>query len=717
MEARPALHHPHLTLSPISPAVLGPAPREESRHVPYSPRYDDLYHPFAGAWAQAREVFLAGNNLPRRWQGRERFVILETGFGLGNNFLATWAAWLADSQRCTRLTFISIEKHPLRPEDLAKVHRERLLDEDSPVAERLAQRLVDAWPVLTPGWHTLDFDEDDPAPEASSTPGAPPGVSLMLGFGDIAELLPQLLARVDAIYLDGFAPSQNPEMWAPQLLSRLNRLAAPGATAATWSVARPMRNALTQAGFVVERAPGFGGKRDRTHARYEPRHVPAPHPGGLWAHDAPGERHALVIGAGLAGCAAAWALTREGWRVTLLDRHDQAASEASGNAGGLFHSVLHGDDGIHARVLRAASLQTHRLASQWIRHGAMQGQCDGLIRLDDTLTAQQAYALLNRLGMGPDHVQWLNAAQVQEASGLPASCGGWLFHQAGWLAPSEHAALLLNAARQTRLLTWQGDAHVRSLDRQGPMWRALSDGGQVLAQSPTLVLANANGMSELLGTLTGDAAVSPPPLGFSRGQITRVPASTPGGLRSPLLPVAGQGYVLSLANGDVLCGATAQEGDADPQVRTSDDRHNWQIAAELGVVTALDEHAPLPEGTQGRVGWRAVTPDRLPLIGALPLTLEAIARLPKPTRVDQPRLVPRQRTETGGLFVLGGLGSRGITWAALGGRLLAHWVTGSPCPVEVDLRDALDPARFLCRANNRPSALAPPAESHTSDSA
>ena len=57
-------------------------------------------------------MFLGGNGLPQRWAGRERFVVLETGFGLGNNFLATWAAWRDDPQRCARLHFVSIERHP-----------------------------------------------------------------------------------------------------------------------------------------------------------------------------------------------------------------------------------------------------------------------------------------------------------------------------------------------------------------------------------------------------------------------------------------------------------------------------------------------------------------------------------------------------------------------------------------------------------------------------
>ena len=110
--------------------------------IPEAPAYGDIYHPRAGAREQARHVFLAGNELPQRWARRDTFVVLETGFGLGNNFLATWAAWRADPSRCERLVYLAIEKHPPTRADLATIAR----DADS---APLAEQLVAAWPTLT----------------------------------------------------------------------------------------------------------------------------------------------------------------------------------------------------------------------------------------------------------------------------------------------------------------------------------------------------------------------------------------------------------------------------------------------------------------------------------------------------------------------------------------------------------------------------------------
>ncbi len=685
----------------VTPATLGESPSGKAPGVPYSPVYDDLYHPPSGAQAQARRVFMAGNGLPGRWQGRTRFVILETGFGLGNNFLATWADWQADPQRCDRLVFISVEKHPLTASALREVHGIRQAPSPSASAEQeLARRLVAAWPALTPGFHTLSFDE------ALTPQGSPQGVTLQLCLGDVANIVPALMAEVDAFYLDGFAPAKNPEMWDPQWLSRLNRLAAPQATAATWSSARVVRDSLTQAGFQVERTPGFGGKFHSTRADYAPRYVPPPQAGGLWRQPAAANRHAIVVGAGLAGCSAAWALCREGWRVTLLDAHAGPAQEGSGNPGGLFHSVLHGDDGIHARAHRAAALATWRQVQPWIAAGELSGQCAGLLRLDAKTQAEEAHALLTRQGLPADHVRWLDTDEARAVAGMAVPSGGWLFEQGGWLHPAGYASHLLQEAQSWRaqgqpllMCLWGHAAHRIRPTEQG--WEVLDAQGQHIAEAPSLVLANAHQAATLLSTLPPEHAVATLPLSRVRGQISAWPevSGASEAVRLPHLPVAGSGYVLPLRQDCLLFGATTQHHDEDPAIRDADHRHNLKQAARLGACAEYPADAPLPNSLQGRTGWRATTPDRLPLIGALPWSAERLTQTPTRTRLDQVRLIPRERNDRGGLYVVSGLGSRGITWTALAGALLAHWVTGSPCPVESDLRDALDPARFLSRAH------------------
>lgn len=635
--------------APIVPATLAYTPEG----VPQAPAFGDVYHATAGALAQARHVFLGGSALPGRWAGRDRFVVLETGFGLGNNFLATWDAWRHDAQRCERLVFVSIERHPPSRADLRAVHAASALPE-------LAEQLVAAWPPLTPNLHTLTFEGGR--------------VRLLLGLGDIAALLPELMAPVDAFYLDGFAPDRNPAMWTPEVLKQLGRLATPGATAATWSTARAVRDGLVTAGFAVERRPGFAGKHGMTVAQHAPRHRPPPLPGGLPPAGPP--REALIVGAGLAGCAAAWALAREGWRPTVLDRGAGVAAGSSGNPAGLFHGAVLVDDGPHARLHRAAALRTAQLLAPWIVGGRVRGQCAGLLRLAPE-------APLRALGLPDDYAAWLDAPAAAARCGLPVPSGGWWFPQGGWVVPGDVARALLDESG-ARLAAGRAVARIA---RDGDGWQALDDDGQVLARAPVLVLANAH---EAPALLAPDDAAALGRLDVARGQLTGLPWHD--GLPAPRVPVAGRGYALPPIDGRLWCGATTQLGDLGADVRDADHQHNLaQLARLCGGEVAT------PAALAARVGWRAVTPDRLPLVGALP-DLAAFADAP---RADRVRLVPRQRDAGGGLYVLSGLGSRGITWAALCAEVLASWITGAPCPVEADLRDAIDPARALVARRRR----------------
>jgi tRNA U34 5-methylaminomethyl-2-thiouridine-forming methyltransferase MnmC len=220
----------------------------------YSPHYDDIYHSAVGSLAQAQYVFLQGNDLPGRWQRREVFTLLETGFGIGINFLATWAAWRADPGRCEHLHFVSIEKHPFRADDLRRAY-EATVDDESIAA--LAAVLIAAWPKLVPGAHRLEFDGG--------------GVTLTLVFGDVVDVLPTLRFRADAFYLDGFSPAKNPELWTPEIFRVLAFLAADGATFSTYTSAGEVKRALLQAGFEYRKVSGFGWKRAMLVGRLLPR--------------------------------------------------------------------------------------------------------------------------------------------------------------------------------------------------------------------------------------------------------------------------------------------------------------------------------------------------------------------------------------------------------------------------------------------------------------
>ncbi|WP_298825093.1 bifunctional tRNA (5-methylaminomethyl-2-thiouridine)(34)-methyltransferase MnmD/FAD-dependent 5-carboxymethylaminomethyl-2-thiouridine(34) oxidoreductase MnmC [uncultured Piscinibacter sp.] len=640
--------------APIVPARIEPS----SEGLPFAANFDDVYHPRAGALEQARHVFLAGNGLPGRWAGRDRFVIAETGFGLGNNFLAAWAAWRSDTQRCRRLDFLSVELHPPTREDLADWPREGEL-------AGLCAELVGQWPPLAHNLHHLSFDAGR--------------VNLYLAFGDAAAWLPEWVAAVDAFFLDGFAPDRNPRMWEARLFKSLSRLAAPQATAATWSAARSVRDGLHRAGFAVQKAPGRGGKREITVARFEPpttrRSAP---PGRPRARDV--ERHALIVGGGLAGCAAAWALAEQGWRSMVVDRHAGPAGEGSGNPGGLFHGVVTPDDGLHARWHRAAALAFERVAREAVAQG-VPGQVQGLLRMaDETADLPAMRAMLQRLGLPSDYVDAVDAATASRIAGLGLAQPAWFYPGGGWIAPVALAAWYLRRAAD--LATWCGNTPVAELRQHGDAWQLLDAEGRVLHRARSVVLANAGDALRLLGA--EDWPVEP-----VRGQVSLAPAQH---VALPRVPLAGAGYVLPAVGGAAVFGATSQRGDGDASVRSDDHRVNLGRLARLTSVAATIE----ADALQGRTGWRWTSADRLPIVGGVPDGARRAVG-----SADQPRFIPRHE----GLFVFTALGSRGIGMSALGARLLAAWVTGSPSPVEASLMDAVDPARFAARA--RRQALSP----------
>lgn len=637
---------------PIVPAELGWSPEG----LPFSPRHGDVYHPLAGAAQQALHVFLGGNRLPQRWQGRARFVVLETGFGLGNNFLATWDAWQRDPQRCETLFFISTELNPLRREDLRQVPRE-------PQWAALAPQLEAAWPPLTPNLHRLSFEGGR--------------VQLLLALGDARDWLPELVAEVDAFYLDGFAPARNPDAWDSRLLKALGRLAAPGATAATWSAARAVRDGLRTAGFEVELAPGRGGKRDITLARFAPAFVPRRAPARAAA--ASTERRAIVVGAGLAGSATAAALAAQGWHCELIDRHASPAQEASGNPAGLFHGIVNAQDGTHARFNRAAALELARVLADALRDG-VPGALDGLLRLETTLPdAAAMQAVLDRVGLPAAYVQALDSDAAARLAGLALRHPAWFYPQGGWVQPGALARWFI--ARGGERIRWRGGLQVASIQRDDAgRWHLQDAQGSGIASAAVLVLANAGDALRLLGQPAWSVEAV-------RGQLSFTPADT-AGWALPRIPVAGAGYLLPPIDGMAVFGATSAAGDMAPGLRPADHAHNLAQYRQL-----TGQAAPVDAGAlQGRTAWRWVAGDRLPVVGAVP-DLHA----PRTRPIDQVRFVPR----VPGLFVFTALGSRGITWSALGASALASAITGAPAALESSLLDAIDPGRFVARQQRR----------------
>lgn len=211
--------------------------------VPVSARYDDPYFSLDDGLSEARHVFLAGNGLPGRF--RDGLRIAELGFGTGLNFLAAVQAW-SDAGVAGRLSFTSFEAFPM-----TRREAQRALAAFPAVAAP-ARALLSVWDGLRDGPVELER-----------------GITLHVIIGDARHTLPQWGGIADAWFLDGFSPARNPELWGAELIAHVGRHTAPGGTAATYTAAGFVRKGLAEAGFIVERRPGFGRKRHMTAARME----------------------------------------------------------------------------------------------------------------------------------------------------------------------------------------------------------------------------------------------------------------------------------------------------------------------------------------------------------------------------------------------------------------------------------------------------------------
>lgn len=205
-----------------------------------SKEFGDVYFSAADGLAETQHVFLKGNGLPEKWQGKQEFTIAETGFGTGLNFLAAWQLFEETAQPSQKLHFISFEKFPLSTDEI----RQAL----SPwnFGDKL-EKLLQNYPLRIGGFHQLKINDQ---------------ITLTLIFEDINIMIPQFQADIDAWFLDGFKPSANPEMWTEIVFKNMARLSKPGTSFATFTAAGFVKRGLRDVGFNVQKIRGFGTKRD-----------------------------------------------------------------------------------------------------------------------------------------------------------------------------------------------------------------------------------------------------------------------------------------------------------------------------------------------------------------------------------------------------------------------------------------------------------------------
>lgn len=660
---------------PALPGALEPDWLEDG--TPYSAGYGDVYYTRGEGAAEARHVFLEGNALPMRWRvlpddPRKPFVLAETGFGTGLNFLLARQLWRACAPPQARLLYRSLELAPLSREAMARA----LAAWPGLAAE--SPELLDAWPPALTGLHTLAFEAGR--------------VTLQLFVGEAGVALEEFQgavdgAAVDAWFLDGFAPARNPAIWRSEILTRIAALTRPGGTFATFTAAAEVRRGMAAAGFAVRKVPGFGRKREmlvgerNTEPANAPPAFPALTPWHRAAMPPPAERAAIVIGAGIAGCLVARALAERGWTVTVLEAGDGVAHGASGNPQGILFTQLPAADSAHGEFTLASYLHACRLHAQRLGTEPAAFGAGGLLCLREPADAVLFDKLRARFAALPELVRFVDRAEASQIAGVAVAAEAAYLPHSGWIDPRRACAIALDHAA----IALQTGTVVTALKHDGQRWTLRLANGRT-ATAPAVILANALAASALLPE-------GLPPLQSVRGQISLLPqAALPG---TPRVPISGEGYVVPPLAGLASCGASFQRGADTGEPSATE--HAANLARVAALLPDFDACGIPAEALAGRVGLRCASRDRLPIAGRVPDP--GMFRLRFATlRENARRPIAQPGAWLPGLALSIAHGSRGLTSAPLCAELVAAELSGEPLPVTTRVARALSPARFLLRA-------------------
>ncbi|WP_410017452.1 bifunctional tRNA (5-methylaminomethyl-2-thiouridine)(34)-methyltransferase MnmD/FAD-dependent 5-carboxymethylaminomethyl-2-thiouridine(34) oxidoreductase MnmC [Pseudomonas sp. 6D_7.1_Bac1] len=636
---------------------------------PRSRVFDDVYFSDQSGLDETRYVFIEQNRLSERFAelpAGEKLVIGETGFGTGLNFLCAWQLFEQQAVAGARLHFISVEKYPLSPPDLQRALA--LWPDLKPFADQLLAQYV----AIHQGFQRLVLDNGR--------------VTLTLLIGDALEQLPQLDAQIDAWFLDGFAPAKNPDMWTAELFAELARLAAPGSTISTFTSTGWVRRLLNAAGFKMRRTPGIGHKWEILRGVFVgwPEEIPAPITAKPWfarPHPVVGERRALVIGAGLAGCASAASLAARGWQVSLLERHADLAQEASGNPQGVLYLKLSAHGTALSQLIVSGFGHTRRVLEH-LQRGVDWDDC-GVLQLAFNAKETERQAQL-AAAFPADLLHLLDQPHAQAQAGIGLAHGGLFYPEGGWVHPP---ALCQWQASQPNIqqLTHRDVLELRKVDHQWQAW----EGDTLLASAPVVILAGAAEIKRF-------AQSAELPLKRIRGQITRLAQTAES--QSLATVVCAEGYVAPARLGEHTLGASFDFKSDDLTPTTAEHLGNLELLKEISgdLVTRLHAEELIPEQLQGRAAFRCTSPDYLPIVGPLADSqafAQAYAALSKDARQVPDIACPW----LDGLYVNSGHGSRGLITAPLSGELLAAWLDNEPLPLPRSVAEACHPNRFALR--------------------
>lgn len=660
--------------------------------TPFSLDFEDFYYhsgqPFTENGLRETEyIFLQQNKLQQRWSQlcqsntfNKSFVIGETGFGTGLNFLCACDLWLKTAPEDWCLLFISTELKPINKEVLIDIYQSW-----GTLSER-CDELIEQYPELLPGTHTI------------SLANGRIKLYLMLGEGNeklqqIAQSAEPQLANyakcgVDAWFLDGFAPAKNPQLWSQTIFETVASLSNKDATFATFTSASQVRKGLANAGFTVQKVAGFGRKRESLTGHYnDPKKIFKLSTTHWYLNQSPPvnkSKQVVVLGAGIAGCTTAVALSQKGFDVTVIDRHPIAGQEGSGNHQAIVYPRL----SVQHDQLPRINLTAMLLASRYYQPLWKQGlgaQCGVLLLPTGNQDEEDFFQIGKRFKKDRSLVRLVDNQEICLLSGINLNAAmGLFFPGLGWLPPSLVCQTLL---KDHDIPLIQADIdRIQRCDKKD-QWQLHSESQQSPYLAHTLVIANAHNCLQFDQTNFLN-------LTQLRGQVTHIPSNTVSAHLQTV--ICGKGYIAPANQGFHSCGATYNKGLYSTEVRTQDHQKNLDtmLATDQGIMDTLGDQSI--EDLQGRANYRCTSRDYLPMVGPVP-DIDAFLRLFEPLRSNANITLNQFGAYQPNLYITCAMGSRGLSYAPLAAELIASEISGEIPALERDLRLAMHPARFIIR--------------------
>ncbi|HEA3289963.1 TPA: bifunctional tRNA (5-methylaminomethyl-2-thiouridine)(34)-methyltransferase MnmD/FAD-dependent 5-carboxymethylaminomethyl-2-thiouridine(34) oxidoreductase MnmC [Pasteurella multocida] len=649
-----------------------------AENTPVSAQFDDVYFSNQDGLAESHYVFQEGNQLWQRWQqtSEAHFVIAETGFGTGLNFFAVTQRFREfrltyPDAPLKRLFFISFEKYPLPLAQLKRAHQAY------PEFQSLAQQLQQSWLEPIVGCYRFHFAE----------------TTLDLWFGDMAENLPQLgdymCNKIDAWFLDGFAPSKNPQMWQDTLYQHMYRYTKTQGTFSTFTAASAVRKGLIHAGFTVTKRKGYGKKREclqGVKAQQQPADIHAP-----WALVQPAELTAnadiALIGGGIASVFSALSLLERGAKVTVYCEDNSLAANASGNKQGAFYPQLSDDDLRYIRFYIHAFAYGKQRFNWAIEQGITfeHDFCGVALCAYDAKSAVKL-AKISALQLPPSLYQPLSQQALSEQVGLPLPCDGGFIAQGAWLSPQQFVQNTFDflATRGVIIKTQQ---KITALERQTSHWLLTTEQGDSFKHQ-VVVLANGHKLTQF--RQTEHLPVYP-----VRGQVSEIATSPE--LSKLKAVICYDGYLTPKAASQTHClGASHLRDNAERTFSLQEQQENQQkIQTNLASVDWVNEVDT--RNNQARIGIRCSVRDRIPMLGNVPDFEQQLSDYHNLYNLRRRKHAIKNAALHPNLFLIGALGSRGLTSAPLLAETLASLIYHEPLPLSEDILHQLNANRSWIR--------------------